>query len=157
MFASIQPMFYVFLFLLSLPLVRYFVISLCYVFGAHLLEKKIISTEHPAWLLAIGMFTEKAILKTPLSKKTKKQNVRNASLHFYSGHRWILRTSELVPWFFQCNNLHSPGQKIGPLSNAGPCSNCLLQILLNGGCENPSQSMMERRLRSYSPPRDWTG
>ena len=43
----------------------------------------------------------------------KRENVGNANIPFYRGHRWILRASQLVYWFFQYNNLqHRANKKV---------------------------------------------
>ena len=56
----------------------------------------------------------KAMLRIPF--KNKKKIVVNSKLHWYSRHRWILRASEFVSWFFQYNNLHHREKK-GYFSN----------------------------------------
>ena len=54
-----------------------------------------------SWLLSICNHYRKSGLNRPLKKI-----VGNANLHFYSGHRWILKASESVSWFFQYKKKH---------------------------------------------------
>ena len=54
-----------------------------------------------------GILTEKEILRIPPFFFKR----RNATFHFCSGHRWILRESELVSLLFQYNNLQHRRKK----------------------------------------------
>ena len=56
-----------------------------------------------------------------------KNKRRERESSFFSGHRWILRASEVVAWFFQYNDLQHRGKE-GSLSNTeDPCQLCKLR------------------------------